>query len=288
VKSTVALCAAFLFLVAGCVEPSQPAASTTPPVTSSATPAPTATDASPAPNQPPTATLNASTAAGTAPLTVTFELGGSDADGDALTWRMDAGDEALGDGSELPATVTHTFEAAGEHLVVLTVSDGTATSTANRTITVTAPKAQGLPVPDGTLVGSVFAYQSVAGAGVGVSNIVSLATGAAGDPVPKYPAGSDVQITSRSTRSTNADVKINAATPANFTLYRADGTVALGPLQATGSADGSNFQYTAGTVKLPSQAGFYFLDFALTVDDVEYHVKDDSTNSGGLRKIQIV
>lgn len=92
----------------------------------------------PAPNAPPTADLAADATNGSAPLTVNFTLDGSDDDGDELSWTLDLGDGNDTDGVGLPATVAHNFAISGNYTVVLQVTDGTDTATANVTITVEA------------------------------------------------------------------------------------------------------------------------------------------------------
>jgi PKD repeat protein len=89
-------------------------------------------------NRAPTATLEANVTSGAAPLDVSFTLGGSDEDGDNLTAEL-----RIGDGEpvqvEVPGSHLHTFDAAGNHTVVLTVSDGNATATDELVITVGLP-----------------------------------------------------------------------------------------------------------------------------------------------------
>lgn len=89
----------------------------------------------PGSNQAPTARLNATASNGTAPLNVTFTVDGMDPDGDALTWTLTAGNDTLGNGTSLPANVTHSFE-AGNYTIVLTVRDGMANASANVTLVV--------------------------------------------------------------------------------------------------------------------------------------------------------
>lgn len=83
-------------------------------------------------NEPPTAAFDA-TASG---LSASFDASGSaDADGDALSHAWTFGDGAAGSG----VGATHTYAADGEYLVTLTVSDGKASATASRAITVVRP-----------------------------------------------------------------------------------------------------------------------------------------------------
>ncbi len=76
--------------------------------------------------QPPVAELHASVLEGTAPLTVVFGLNGTDADGDALSWSLDIDSDGLAEyeGSALPSSAEHTFDAGG-YAVTLSVTDGT-------------------------------------------------------------------------------------------------------------------------------------------------------------------
>lgn len=91
-------------------------------------------------NTAPEASLSANQTTGQAPLAVTFTLEGSDADGDALRWTFTIQQGAqLSTGDQLPATVNHTYDRAGNFTAVLTVDDGNQTAGANLTITVTAP-----------------------------------------------------------------------------------------------------------------------------------------------------
>ncbi|HWK29702.1 MAG TPA: M36 family metallopeptidase, partial [Solirubrobacter sp.] len=84
-------------------------------------------------NAAPTATLAVTGGA----LTATVDAGGSDPDGDALTYTLDFGDGATATGA-LPVRLPHAYAQPGEYTVQLTVSDGRATARASRTVTVTA------------------------------------------------------------------------------------------------------------------------------------------------------
>jgi PKD repeat protein len=93
---------------------------------------------SPAANTPPTANVTASPHNGSAPLNVTFELAGADADGDALNWTLDLGDGNQTNGTELPATYEHSYNASGNFTATLTVSDGATAATDSVNVTVEA------------------------------------------------------------------------------------------------------------------------------------------------------
>ncbi len=88
-------------------------------------------------NEPPTAVLRADRASGEAPLSVTFDSSGSyDFDGTIVTRSYVFGDGASGEG----VTAQHTFAAAGNFAVVLTVlDDDGAQGQASTVIRVTAP-----------------------------------------------------------------------------------------------------------------------------------------------------
>jgi len=90
-----------------------------------------------APN-PPTASLAVSPSSGDAPLTVTADAGGSRGGTGQLTYRFDFGDAATS-GPSTTATAGHTYTAAGQHTVTLTVTDAAgATAQATARITVAA------------------------------------------------------------------------------------------------------------------------------------------------------
>jgi PKD repeat protein len=80
------------------------------------------------PNHSPIADVQPPVAAASEGSAVNFDgRGSSDPDGDALTYAWDFGDGAVGSGP----TVTHTYADNGSYAVMLTVSDGNATSTGN-------------------------------------------------------------------------------------------------------------------------------------------------------------
>lgn len=112
--------------------------------------APTATE-QPLPaveeNTPPTATLATSIDGGEVPFNVTFQMDGSDEDGDTLSWTLDVDGDAIPDaeGAELPAEHTHAYETEGVFTVTFTVSDGT--DTAVQALVVNATAATVTPAP---------------------------------------------------------------------------------------------------------------------------------------------
>jgi PKD repeat protein len=88
------------------------------------------------PNEPPTVALSASTARGSAPLTVSFSADASDPDGDPLSyaWTFGNGDTAEGNSSH-----TVTYREPGDYTAVVTVSDGVAEERASFTVEVDEP-----------------------------------------------------------------------------------------------------------------------------------------------------
>lgn len=88
-------------------------------------------------NTAPVANLTADILNGTAPLLVNLTLHGSDADGDNLTWSLQVNGTQTANGTQLPATVVLNLT-AGNHSVLLTLSDGEAETSANLTVAVAA------------------------------------------------------------------------------------------------------------------------------------------------------
>ena len=85
----------------------------------------------------PTASMNANNT-GMAPINVTFALNGTDADGDAITWSLDFGDNGTSaNGTSLPANVTHLYAAGGLYNASLSVSDGKNTTVVTLALNIT-------------------------------------------------------------------------------------------------------------------------------------------------------
>ena len=92
-----------------------------------------------APNRAPVAAITASATSGTAPLAVVLDgSGSSDPDGNPLVFTWDFGNGQTGAG----VVVGHVYQAAGTYVVGLTVSDGSLTATATKSILV----ASGVPI----------------------------------------------------------------------------------------------------------------------------------------------
>lgn len=97
-------------------------------------------------NRAPVAALASNATSGAAPLRVSFTLGGSDPDGNALAYKLSFGDGSDDATGTLPATVEHTF-AAGNSTVKLTVSDGKLADDATVTISAAAAASAEMPPP---------------------------------------------------------------------------------------------------------------------------------------------
>jgi flagellar hook assembly protein FlgD/PKD repeat protein len=87
-------------------------------------------------NTAPTASLALDQTSGTAPLPVQAGIGGTDADNDHLTYRLDFGDGTIDTGGLPHADVPHSYAHAGTYLVRLAVSDGRLTAVATGTVIV--------------------------------------------------------------------------------------------------------------------------------------------------------
>jgi len=93
-------------------------------------------------NNPPTCALSPDKSSGKAPLTVTFSMSASDADGWITSWELLAGDGSpkyTGTGNP-PSTKIHTYTTSGTYTAILGVTDnGGATTFDTKTITVYLP-----------------------------------------------------------------------------------------------------------------------------------------------------
>lgn len=119
-------------------------------------------------NLPPSANLTANASQGNPPFEVMFTLEGSD-DGD-LTWTFDADGDGAADtfGDALPFTVNFTYEAIGEYIANLTVSDGEFDVSATLTINVTEAPAP--PRPTTTHTCEVLIFGGAGGSGISGSS----------------------------------------------------------------------------------------------------------------------
>ncbi|WP_170179170.1 LamG-like jellyroll fold domain-containing protein [Solirubrobacter pauli] len=96
---------------------------------------------------PATPTLTLDRTDGALPLTVRASVAATDADGDPLTFRVDFGDGAWTTGALPVGPIAHVYTTAAAHPVTVTVSDGTAQTTA--TLPVTARLAEALAADAG-------------------------------------------------------------------------------------------------------------------------------------------
>lgn len=86
-----------------------------------------------------------------------FALNGTDADGDGVTWVLAFGDGSNETGTSLPATVDHSYAAAGNYSAQLTLEDGQATAVLNVSVLATAATAGGSQTATGSwLQGNVM------------------------------------------------------------------------------------------------------------------------------------
>lgn len=101
------------------------------PTTSSSATTTSASSTSGSPsNQAPTGSISASVNGTQA----RFNLTGSDPDGDALVWDLAFGDGNATNGTTLPTSVTHAYNATGNLTATFTLTDGTARSSYNVTV----------------------------------------------------------------------------------------------------------------------------------------------------------
>ncbi len=163
--------------------------------TSSTTTATSTTSTGPggnATNHAPTATLEAMKGNGSATLNVTFQLNGTDADNDPLSWTLSFGDNSTNEsGALLPANVTHLYAASGLYNATLLVTDGKETTTVSLQLNVTGGTAftqfiatgtPDLACPQCTAAGANTGAGYRSGTNELDSWFVELPAGAAGQP----------------------------------------------------------------------------------------------------------
>lgn len=136
-------------------------------------------------NQAPIASFTANPPSGTAPVTITFDAGGSnDPDGTILSYDWDFGDGTSGAGSN----VDHTFNGAGDYTVMLTVTDnGGETGSTSTVINVGGQFTQSItfdPLSNKLISDGPFAVNATASSGLAVSfSIVSGPATVAGNTI---------------------------------------------------------------------------------------------------------
>ncbi|MEZ4825146.1 MAG: PKD domain-containing protein [Bacteroidia bacterium] len=129
-------------------------------------------------NVPPTASFQADKTSGVAPVTVNFDASASvDSDGTITAYSWDFGDGNTASG----VTASHTFNAIGNYLVVLTVTDDSAaTSNTSVSISATDKLTQSItfdPLPNKLTTDAPFGLSATASSGLPVS--FSLVSGPA-------------------------------------------------------------------------------------------------------------
>ena len=111
-------------------------------------------------NTPPSAILQADIQQGVVPFDVTFTVNGTDADGDSLTWSLDANGDGQEDrnGTEFPSQAIFTYDAPATYQATLSVSDGKNVTTTTLTINGTAAVEETGPAQtaSGTIVTSPY------------------------------------------------------------------------------------------------------------------------------------
>jgi PKD repeat protein len=117
-------------------------------------------------NKAPTAGLGADKTSGPAPLKVVFSLDGSDPDGDALSWSLDADGDGTPDatGNSLPKDLSFEYAQLGNYQVKLEVSDGKAVTPKALTIMVIDGSVELTPIViEGTITGAWLGAPLVGG-----------------------------------------------------------------------------------------------------------------------------
>lgn len=102
--------------------------------------------------EPLSATLDANVTEGNVPLTVSFDLDATGGNNESLSWSFLVGEDETESGDELPATIEYTFEEAGNHTVVLNITEGAETAEANVTIAVLAGESPEPVVIEGSAI----------------------------------------------------------------------------------------------------------------------------------------
>ena len=167
-----------------------------------------------APAAAPTANLTASTLNGTAPLNVTFTVSGTSASG-SLAWVLSSNGTRLGNGTKVPTNVTHTFAAAGNFTVLLSVSDGRQNATANVTVTVRSGGAAAAAFTPIHAEFDVAVFCELC-TDLGPENCASLQAGVAGIDcgwveLPAAAAGRAFTVATHGLATGNADIAFLAA-----------------------------------------------------------------------------
>lgn len=187
----------------------------------------------------------------------------------SCTW---SGEGAFTNASSCSTQVS--FGSVGTHVVLLGVTDG------DQSLSVEVPVEVAFPVSDGLVTGNIFAYNQPGG--VGASNLVANAVG-----TYYYLQGTDISVSGRSVSGPGVD----AATPGEFYMLDAEGTVVRGPFDVTGSAEtlSSGVAFAAGTHTLDVPAGTYYLSIRLLLEDGFHWIKDGSGgHETGHKEIEVL
>ncbi len=217
----------------------------------------TSTSTAPTPNQAPTGSISAAING----TLVDFNLTGSDADNDALTWTLTFGDGNQTNGSFLPAAVNHAY-AAGNYSAVFNLTDGEAVASYNVSLSIVAAAAAGPQVVSGSVVGDpVSCAQYADGSNDPYGTVPLPLDGTAWakfdvapstlgkafslDIVPAAPAGGPFELQFYATNNAGTDY-FDSSGPTAFDI---SGTVPAGSAFAVlyaCSAGPADFTYTAG------------------------------------------
>jgi PKD repeat protein len=212
-------------------------------------------------NQPPHAAFDFTPVSGPAPQETTFTSAAEDPDHDPLTVAWDFGDGTTGTGS----TPSHTYEADGDYTVTQTVSDGYATDSTTRTVTVGAgnlaptaafdaqPSSGEVPLDvtfdasaSSDFDGSVVSYDWDFGdGGTGSGATISHTYSSAGSYTATLTVTDDDGATATATQSIEV-VPGNSPPTASFTTTPSSGTVPLAvafDASASSDLDGSVASY---------------------------------------------
>lgn len=129
--------------MAGCTDEPSGSSTTTTSSTSSSTSTTTSSAPSPPPapiNRAPTTTFTGQAGQYEQSLRVTYSIAASDADGDFLRWTLAFGDDSTQrTGTNVPATVNHTYATAASYTATLTVTDGKTSVASNFTVELAEP-----------------------------------------------------------------------------------------------------------------------------------------------------
>lgn len=223
------------------------------------------------------------------PIAIAATVEGGDG-GHACTWSGASATFATS-GNNCAGTVT--FAAASTYTITVTATEtGYEGSSADATVTVTSSGGgAGLPTPDGTITGGITVFSDLNPL-LAHNELASIATGATGDPRPKFTAGEPVTFHSRFSDDSQGRVAVGIST-FTWTVFDAAGetmssfgcTTAADSNAATGP-DGFDCE---GSTTLPSEPGIYFA--SANLDGTSAWIKDtpsDDPDHPGLKGIEVL